>query len=86
MRGQTFFVSDQPFRRFRAAREVLEPAMSDWLISITMVAALMLGGIGGWYVATGRARKQGLLMLVLAALLVANAALWSLPPPTGAAR
>ena len=59
--------------------------MADWLISIAMVAALLLAGFGGWLAATGRARKQGLLMLVLAAVLVANAALWSLPPPTAAA-
>ena len=59
--------------------------MADWLISIAMVAALLLAGIGAWLVATRRARKQGLLMIVLAAVLVANAAIWSLPPPTSAA-
>ena len=55
--------------------------MADALFAIAMLAAFVLAGGGTHLLATGRARKQGALMLVMAAVLVFNVLIWSLPPP-----
>ena len=58
-------------------------AMSDWLFSVMMLTALALvaGAVVNW-----RARRDGkraALMLVLALIIIANVAIWTLPGPKG---
>jgi len=53
--------------------------MTDWVLSILMLAgaALLAGGI--YLFRTGKNRKQGVLMLVASAVMFANVAIWSIP-------
>ena len=51
------------------------------LSSIAMVAAFALTGSGLWLLIRRRNTKQGVLMLVAAAVLFVNVLIWSLPPP-----
>jgi hypothetical protein len=48
---------------------------------VLTAAALVLGAAWLWH--RGGARKQVVLMLVLAAVLAANVAIWTLPVPGG---
>jgi Na+/pantothenate symporter len=54
---------------------VTEPA----LLSISMLAVLALALGGGWSVARRADKKQGVLMLVAAAVLLANVLIWAWP-------
>jgi Na+/pantothenate symporter len=56
-------------------RLVTEPA----LLSISMLAVLALTLGGGWSVARRADKKQGVLMLVAAAVLLANVLIWAWP-------
>ena len=51
------------------------------LLSIGVLAAFALTGGGLWLLIKRRDIKQGVLMLVAAAVLVVNVLMWSLPPP-----
>ena len=57
--------------------------MSDWLLSLLMLTALALlgGAVLSWRVA--RDRRRALLMVVLAAIIIANVAIWTLPGRDG---
>ncbi|MEH6662892.1 MAG: hypothetical protein V7679_14685 [Parasphingorhabdus sp.] len=55
--------------------------MSNLILSILMLAgaALLAGGI--YILRKGTNRKQGLLMLVAAAVMFANVGIWTIPTP-----
>ncbi|OAN99394.1 hypothetical protein [Parasphingorhabdus sp.] len=55
--------------------------MDDWLLSILMLAgaALLVGGV--YILRKGTNRKQGLLMLIAAAVMFANVGIWLIPAP-----
>ncbi len=58
--------------------------MSDTLLSVLMLAAIAMGiGAVLWW-RRGR-RKQAALMLVLAAIIAANVAIWVVPAANGTA-
>ena len=56
------------------------PAM-DFVLSLVMLAAIALVIGAAWLWRRGGARRQAWLMLVLAGVMLANVAIWSLPPP-----
>ena len=56
--------------------------MFDLILSLVMLAAFALVA-GGIYLLTKGVKKQGALMLVLAAVLVANALIWVVPTESG---
>jgi hypothetical protein len=47
------------------------------LLSIAVLAAFLLAGGGIYLIATGRARTQGVLMLVMTAVLIGNVLIWT---------
>ncbi len=47
-------------------------------LSILMIAAFLLGAGGMWLIAKRRDFKKGVLMLVAAAVFLANVLIWSL--------
>lgn len=47
-------------------------------LSLTVLATIALTAGGLWLVGKGKNRKQGTLMLVAAAVLLANVLIWSL--------
>jgi hypothetical protein len=49
------------------------------ILSMLMVAAILLGWGGIWLIAKGRDRKRGLLMIVAAAVMLANVLVWAWP-------
>ena len=49
------------------------------LLSIAMLASFALIGGGGFLFITGRNRKQGLLMLLAAIILLVNVLIWVMP-------
>jgi hypothetical protein len=51
----------------------------DFALSLLMLAGVALSGGGVWLIVKGRDRKRGALMLIAAAVLFANAVIWSLP-------
>lgn len=53
--------------------------MSDLVLSIIMLAGLLLLVGSGWMIVKRRDRKRGLLMLVAAAVMFANVAIWVMP-------
>jgi len=55
--------------------------MDEWLLSILMLAgaALLVGGV--YILRKGTNRKQGLLMLIAAAVMFANIGIWLIPAP-----
>jgi hypothetical protein len=54
---------------------VTEPA----LLSVSMLAVFALGLGGGWIIAKRREKKQGVLMLIAALVLLANVLIWAWP-------
>ncbi len=52
-----------------------EPA----LLSVSMLAVFALGLGGGWIIAKRREKKQGVLMLIAALVLLANVLIWAWP-------
>jgi flagellar biogenesis protein FliO len=52
----------------------------DFVLSLTMLAAIALVIGAAWLWRRGGATRQAWLMLVLAGVMLANVALWSLPP------
>ena len=52
-----------------------EPA----LLSVSMLAVFALALGGGWIIAKRSEKKQGLLMLIAAAVLLANVLIWAWP-------
>ena len=59
--------------------------MIDTVISIVMLAAIALVLCGVWLLRRGDSRKQGLLMLVLAAVMGVNLLIWLAPGTDGTA-
>lgn len=57
-------------------------AMFDVILSLVMLCALALLA-GGTYLLVKGVRKQGVLMIVLALVMVANAAIWVIPDSEG---
>ncbi|GAB5488688.1 MAG: hypothetical protein Pars2KO_22580 [Parasphingorhabdus sp.] len=55
--------------------------MSDWILSILVIAgaALLAGGI--YILIRGENRRQGILMLIASAVAFANVAIWLIPLP-----
>ena len=53
----------------------------DFVLSLTMLAAIVLVIGAAWQWRRGGATRQVWLMLVLAGGMLANVAIWSLPPP-----
>ncbi len=56
--------------------------MFDVILSIVMLAAFALI-LGGGYLLYKGTRKQGVLMIVLAFVMMANAAIWVIPDAEG---
>jgi hypothetical protein len=53
-------------------------AIATAALSLAMLAAFALATGGAWLIAKRKVYKQGTLMLVMAAVLVANVLVWSL--------
>jgi len=53
----------------------------DLALSLTVLAAIALTAGAAWHWRTRGATRQVWLMLVLAVVMLANVAIWSLPPP-----
>jgi len=53
----------------------------DFVLSLTMLAAIVLVIGAIWLWRRGGATRQVWLMLVLAGVMLGNVAIWSLPPP-----
>lgn len=49
-----------------------------FILSLAMLAAFALFAGGGWLIANKRDARKGLLMLIAAAVLVFNVAIWTL--------
>jgi hypothetical protein len=49
------------------------------ILSMLMVAAILLGWGGIWLIVKGRDRKRAILMLVAAAVMLANVLIWAWP-------
>ncbi|HEY0044507.1 MAG TPA: hypothetical protein VGB62_08140 [Allosphingosinicella sp.] len=56
-------------------------ALLSTMLSIAVLAAFILIGGGLWLIFKRGNRKQGILMLIAAAVLFANVLIWTLPPP-----
>ena len=52
-----------------------EPA----LLSISMLAVFALGAGGGWMILKRREKKQGVLMVIAALVLLGNVLIWAWP-------
>ncbi|HEY0113331.1 MAG TPA: hypothetical protein VGB59_09310 [Allosphingosinicella sp.] len=57
------------------------PSFIAALLSIAVIAAFALFGGGLWLLFKRQERKQGLLMLLAALVLLANVLIWALPAP-----
>ena len=59
-------------------------AAMNWIFSLVTLAALalVLGAVALWR--RGGARRQAWLMLLLAAVMIANVLIWAAPLPEGA--
>jgi thiol:disulfide interchange protein len=56
------------------------PAFStDLAYSVAMLAALVLMIGGAWLIMKKRDARQGVLMIVMALVLIANVVIWTLP-------
>ena len=55
------------------------PTLAAAALSIMMLASFALVAGGVYLIATKRNRKQGILMLICAAVLVVNVLIWTLP-------
>ena len=53
-------------------------SLATTTLSLAILAAFALSAGGLWLILKGRNRKQGTLMLVMAAVLVANVLIWTL--------
>jgi hypothetical protein len=49
------------------------------ILSMLMVAAILLGWGGIWLIVKGRDHKRAILMLVAAAVMLANVLIWAWP-------
>ncbi len=56
--------------------------MANLFLAIAMLAVFALVGGGLWLIIKGGNKKQGSLMLVAAAVLLANVLIWSIPTKT----
>ncbi len=56
--------------------------MANLLLAIAMIAVFALVGGGLWLIIKGGNKKQGSLMLIAAAVLLANVLIWSIPTKT----
>ena len=52
--------------------------MMDFALSIAMLAVFALSGGGIWLIAKKRDRRRGVLMLVAAAVILGNIAIWTM--------
>lgn len=57
--------------------------MSDFVLSIIMLAGILLLLGGGWMIAKRRDYKRGLLMLIAALVMFGNVAVWVMPLKVG---
>lgn len=55
----------------------------DWILSILVLAALAML-LGAWLAWRNGDPKRALLMIVLAAVMAGNVAIWAMPTPEGA--
>jgi len=55
--------------------------MTDFALSVAMIAVFALVGGGGWLIAKRRGRKRGILMIVAALVIAGNVAIWTMPIP-----
>ena len=55
----------------------MQSGLGAVLLSITMIAAFLLGAGGIWLIVKQRDRKKGLLMIVAAVVLVGNVLIWT---------
>lgn len=55
--------------------------MTEFALSIAMLAVFLLAGGGLWMIAKRRDLKRGLLMVVAALVIAANVAIWTVPLP-----
>jgi hypothetical protein len=55
----------------------MQSSLPATLLSITVIAAFLLGGGGVRMIAVKRDRKKGLLMLIAGLVLLANVLIWT---------
>ena len=55
----------------------MQSSLGATLLSIAMLAAFLLAGGGVWTIAKRGERKQGLLMLLAALVLLGNVLIWT---------
>lgn len=55
--------------------------MNQIALSIAMIAVFLLAGSGIWLIARKRDIKRGVLMIVAAAVIGMNVAIWTMPVP-----
>lgn len=55
--------------------------MADWLISILMIAGFALFAGGIYILLKGTNKRQGILMLIAAAVMFGNVIIWLAPVP-----
>jgi hypothetical protein len=56
--------------------------MLETILSLSVLAAFALLGGGAWLLFKRSDRKKGVLMLVAAAVILANVAIWTAPLPS----
>jgi hypothetical protein len=59
--------------------EAMYQGIGAALLSVTMIAAFLLGGAGLWLIAKRGQTKKGILMLIAAFVLTGNVLIWTLP-------
>lgn len=57
--------------------------MTATVLSLMVLTVLLLLGGAWWLWRDGRAKRQALLMVVLAAVLTINVAIWTIPDDSG---
>ncbi len=57
----------------------------DTVLSVVVLAAIALVAGGLWQWRRGEGRKQAVLMLVLAVVMIVNVLIWALPQSSGTA-
>ena len=64
-----------------APNDMDQTDMADWVLSILMLAGLALLAGSVYILRKGTNIRQGILMLIAAAVMFANVGIWSIPLP-----
>ncbi len=57
--------------------------MLSTMLALSVLAAFALLGGGAWLIVKRGERKKGVLMLIAAAVILGNVAIWTAPMPAG---